>query len=208
MRRSISFAGRISVSETTTDYSFDEHCRLLGKLCITWSIVDRHLTDVMSILIGCGPLITSSLLTAVDSIQARCEAAKNLAIHHKLEESWLSDFSGFLDMIARPVAAKRNRYIHDYWAIDDNGLVRLDLRTKRGKPQSHQPIALKHGEWTATEPEEVHAFVDQVYWVGHVMLGIRGDLAVWRDEGQLPAPSALSKMGDLAGFQCKSPNPA
>lgn len=58
--------------------SLDMHMYALGRLCITWAALDRHLTDLLGDVLGVSRGAAATL-GMVENVAPRCEALKKLS---------------------------------------------------------------------------------------------------------------------------------
>lgn len=150
------------MSEPAISPSFDAHLRALGRLCITWAVLNRHLTDLISVYIGQGPEITAALYSGNETLFARCEALKKLILVRPLTEKWDAQLTALAGTIMQPLGRDRNRYVHDEWHDGDLGIVRIDFRTTREQPQSRQKMRLRSVQWYHDEAEKVRRLSDEI----------------------------------------------
>lgn len=150
------------MSDPAISPSFDAHLRALGRLCITWAVLNRHLTDLASVLIGAGPEITAAIYSGNETLGPRCEAIKKLVVVRPPSEKWQEKLTALVEQIQFQIGPLRNRFVHDEWHDGQDGITRIDFRTSLEKAQAHQKKTLRSARWHHDEAERVEQLVGEI----------------------------------------------
>ena len=141
------------MAELSKTIAFDLHARALGVLCITWATLDRHLTDLLADMVPCTRKAAACLAMA-DNVAPRCETIKKLAYEKGFQDEWCETLGAGLDNILN-LARSRNRFVHDYWAVQEGQLERLDKRALVKSKGAKLGKELVFETWHKHLPEEV-----------------------------------------------------
>ena len=177
---------------------FEAHCLALGRLCVAWATVDRQLNDLMGALIGCSPAATASITSTADGVSARCDILARLAYENPVSEDWPELFGKLVQRVTQ-LSAKRNRYVHDYWAFTKGTLVRMDRRASAKRPQSRQPVKLTYDTEHVTAPGEVDRLAEEIGKTAFILHAALRDVRDWRGPHRWRvSPTLLGRALDLA----------
>lgn len=117
--------------------------------------MNRHLTDLASVLIGQGPEITAAIYSGNENLFARCEAIKKLIVVRGLTDKWREKLTALVTTIQKDIGPARNRYVHDEWHDGHWGITRLEFRSTREKPQAFKKERLSTSRWHYGEAKKV-----------------------------------------------------
>jgi hypothetical protein len=172
---------------------FDAHCMALGKLCVAWAIVDRQLNDLLGALLGSSPTATACLASTVDAVGARCDIMRRLIHEDPLTEEWVTLCTKMLVTVSDDLAARRNRYVHDYWSLTEGTLVRLDRRVIAKRPQSRQPVKLSFDSEHATPPDAIERLTEEIGQMVFLLHVAARDVRDWKKHRFRPTPPLLCR---------------
>jgi hypothetical protein len=127
----------------------------------------------------------------VIDVAPRCEIIKRLLMIEAPSVEWRECCNSLLQRVSGEVAPLRNRYVHDHWSLEPEGLVRTDKRGKIGRPQSHQPEAFLFNTEHVTDPLILERFNAKVQMVMTGLAFAELDLAEWRKRGLPIKPSPI-----------------
>lgn len=181
------------MSDSPQAPSFDMHMLALGRLCVTWATLDRHLTELISAYTGLSSSMTACVVAASDNIAPRCEILRLLAAESTPSPEWQSDFMMMVDIIRQQLAPLRNRFVHDYWTLSEGTLQRLESKASAKRPQAMQPHQLTFQRWHDHQPSEVDNLAVRVASIILVVRVAQADVQDWR-RGQGQFRGSLTKM--------------
>lgn len=124
--------------------------------------MNRHLTDLASVLIGAGAEITAAIYSGNETLSPRCEALKKLIVVRQLNRNWQSKLTELVERVQFDIGPARNRYVHDEWHDGDFGITRIDFRTTLEKPQARQQRRLRTARWHYDEAEKVERLSGEI----------------------------------------------
>jgi hypothetical protein len=159
---------------------YEAHCMALGNLCVVWATIDRQLNDLMAALIGCSPAATACIASAADTVGARCNIMRNLVHEDPINEEWAKLFVKMLTSISGDLAARRNRFVHDYWGFTEGTIVRLDRRATAKRQQSRAPIKLIYDTEHVTPPGAVAALSKEISQMSFILHSALRDVQDWK----------------------------
>lgn len=169
---------------------FVAHMLALGRLCVISAYVDRLLTDLIQVFLGCTDAQAAIIATQNDRTASRCKMIKSLAAENSPGKAWLAALNGLIDHLFI-CGEKRNRYVHDQWSVESGSLARKDRRASVKKPQSHGEPKLVFDTKHVTPPEDVTDLAVLYAITAFCLHGAKKDLEAWKQSGQLPTPSLL-----------------
>lgn len=109
----------------------EKHFAAIGKLCASWALLDRELNRLLAVMLNCDAKQIAAIATQVDNVAARCRLIRHLIYTIPGQKWWRDDFEKVLTIIEQKISAKRNRYVHDSWTVDDEKMwVKTDRRSK------------------------------------------------------------------------------
>lgn len=129
----------------------------IGEVCIWWADLEVLVQDVafhLSILVTDAEtesnFNTLNLILSTADIRQTIAIVKLLAHHVNSPRSpnfydKVETLMNYLDNEAR---SERNRFVHDSWVKDREGVIRANLGPKVRRPQSHQRVI----EWQVARP--------------------------------------------------------
>lgn len=166
----------------------DRHLLALGRLCVAWAVMDRKLTDVASVLIGRGPIVTAAIFPGAENMTPRSEAIKKLiVVEAPGDVEWQKQLTSLVKDVAGRLARRRNRLTHDEWFQTENELVRIQWAA-RIDAQEDGSSRLNAGQRTNENPDEVEGFVKEIERAAYQLSLAAITLSRWRREGQPPEP--------------------
>lgn len=180
------------------------HMLALGRLCVVSAYVDRLLTDLIQVFLGCTDAQAAIIGTENDKAAARCNIIKKLAAEASPSPEWRVALDQTIKRLLS-YGEKRNRYVHDCWSLTSGSLERLERRATVRKPQSFELSELTFDTRHVTPPDEVTDVAVQYAITAVCLLGATKDLETWKLEGNLPKPSLLITT-DQARVRHAAPN--
>jgi hypothetical protein len=121
-----------------------QHAEAIGMLCIYMATLDHVITIFMERLLEIDETSAACVAASASDLSQRCEIVRRLVFLKAPSDDWRECVTGLINVIQNEVAPRRNRFVHDDWAVRENEMVRHDRRIKIQRPQSHQPAQLIH----------------------------------------------------------------
>lgn len=175
----------------------------LGRLCITWAALDRQLTDLLGDVLGVSRGAAATL-GMVENVAPRCEALKKLSYERGYQPEWCELFEKLMDNVVK-LASERNRFVHDFWAVSEGSLERLDKRARFESLGAGFGKKLVFETWHKHLPREVDELCVRVATTILLIQVARKDVLNVSGRGPLPEPTLLSKLRDMIVPQEHSP---
>jgi hypothetical protein len=185
--------------------TFALHMMALGRLCVVSAYVDRLLTDLIQVFLGCTDAQAAVIATQTERIAARCNMIKHLAAADPPSTEWREAIVRVVNRL-QTQGEQRNRFVHDQWSLTSGSLERLDRRTSVKKRQAREAPQLEFDTKHITPVGEVDQLAAEYALTAICLLGATKDLEFWRHEGRLPERSMLL-VTDLARLPPRAPNP-
>jgi hypothetical protein len=181
----------------------DRHALQLGRLCISWSILDSYLDKIIAALIPASPDRVSAITTSASDTSQRCEMIKRLIVIENPGAAWRDWLIALINRVAAELSPTRNRYIHDNWHIKDLKLIRTDRRGKVGRPQAREDVQFTYDIEHVTDPSDVEKLISKTNLVWAMLAFAEYDLRHWRRKGQPlePLPQHIPASKPSARYQ-------
>ncbi len=93
----------------------EEHLAAIGRVCVSWSVMDSTLSYLVSTLAGVDDVLDSSALTGPMKMGEKIEIARALG-HQKLSPENFHGLDQLLNAIDGTLRTERNRIVHDDWS--------------------------------------------------------------------------------------------
>lgn len=170
---------------------FAYHMLAIGRLCVTWALLDRYLSDCVAILLDCSAAQAACITTETRDVSERCRLLKTLSYLEAPSKEWRSVFERVLDHISNTLGPKRNRYVHDYWKPTGAALERISRIAKIAKPQAFKEKELTFETTHATPYNEVDDFTARLTVTLSGLHLALIDLRNWRAGRALESPLLL-----------------
>jgi len=165
---------------------FAAHMIALGRLCVTWSYMERLLNETLPPLLGCSDAQAAVIATEMSGTSTICNMLKTLAYADAPSPEWRDSFEKVLNQISGELAPIRNRYVHDYWTLSEGSIERLDQRAKLQKPQAFKDKGLHFNSWHTAKPGEIDDLSAKAAIFIMILYAARSDLIKWRQLGKTP----------------------
>lgn len=162
----------------------DSHALQLGRLCISWAVLDSYLDKILGALLRCTPDKISAITTSAGDVGQRCEMIKRLIVIENPGAAWRNWLIALITRASGELAPLRNRYVHDGWHVKELKLIRTERRGKVGKPQSRTEPQYTYDAEHVTDPQDVLRLIMKVNLVWTMLAFAEYDLRVWREKGQ------------------------
>lgn len=119
---------------------FDEIATALGYLSFRYAALEDNINSHIFTVFQHSELARAVIDHSGDNLQRRLELVEKLAHMVEMPEPWLNDFESVAKGIRNNVLPKRNRFVHDSWAMmDETRWEQRYLRLALKKPQADQP---------------------------------------------------------------------
>lgn len=160
-----------------------ELAKHLGFVVIVWGMVEEATRELFGsvALINEGDRHVTQTVLAHTPFRDQVNILRRTAFIRRPDSDWYRDLDALLTRIERPLHDKRNRFIHDPWIENDDGII---VRTERGKGEV--TVAKDKGTRTlkVTEPkpatlDEVRAFLNEAYDAHKALIQFRIDYILW-----------------------------
>ena len=176
---------------------FDAHCLALGRLCVAWAVINRQLNDLLGALTRATPAAVACITSSIDAVGSRCEMVRKLGYEDPISPEWAQLLDKTTIHIAQELAPRCNRYVHDYWCVDEGALRAPDRRARVRRAQSRQPIDLTFDvdQVTPTDAvDQLRTEVGQATFMPHAALR---DAQMWRQHRTRAVPPLICRAYDL-----------
>lgn len=110
---------------------FDDHASAIGYVCITWSILEAHVNQMVAYLCGIQPGTDESrTLTNNIDFRRKLEIIQTMGFLKKPNDEWWADTRWLTaSHIDNDLRNRRNRFVHDVWIADEEGWIKRQERT-------------------------------------------------------------------------------
>lgn len=125
------------------DPALTEHHLALGVVCREWASLEQDVGWALAMLLKTESIATPMILRPVD-VRDQLASIKIGALFSSLSKRWTEsvvDTANYIDNDLRPL---RNRYVHDHWFVDVDGVTvyRLEISLTLRRPQSREALNL------------------------------------------------------------------
>lgn len=176
---------------------FDAHCLALGRLCVSWSVVDRQLNDLLAAFTKASPAAVACITSSIDAVGSRCEMLRKLGYEDAVGDEWSTAFDKLMVRLSQDLAPQRNRYVHDYWSMTDGALRVLDRRARVGRGQSRESAKLTYDAEGVVPVDAVDRLCEEVGQMAFMLHAALRDVRDWRRSRQRAIPPLLCRAYDL-----------
>lgn len=152
--------------------TLDQHDRIaltIGRVCYWWSAIEiltRDMCHHLSAVINrafLDPAVSSPIYILADNMdmRERVIALKTLACT-ALPLADFNRFESLLNRIDNEIRSERNRFVHDIWNVEENGIYRIKMGTRVQREQAFKVQPKLLSEKTYGSITEVEAFAETV----------------------------------------------
>lgn len=167
-----------------------ELAKRLGFVVIVWGMVEeatRELLDSVA-LINEGDRHVTQTILAHTAFRDQINILRRTAYIRRPDTTWYSELDALLSKIESELHAKRNRFIHDPWIENDDGII---VREERGKGEisvakKGGTRSLKRAEPKPATLDEIIAFLDEAYAAHVKLVDFRRDYLIWFSQNPPP----------------------
>jgi hypothetical protein len=133
----------------------EEHLAAIGRVCVSWSVMDSTLSYLVSTLAGVDDVLDSSALTGPMKMGEKIEIARALG-HQKLSPENFHGLDQLLNAIDGTLRTERNRIVHDDWSADPDTTTPTRLNSRpRYEKRPNQPRSMVYFTQTDQDTKEV-----------------------------------------------------
>jgi hypothetical protein len=105
---------------------------------------------------------TGAMIDCLD-FRSQIVAVRVGVISTNQDAIWAQEVTDTLNYIDGDLRSARNRCVHDYWWVADDGTVKRGTRApKVVRPQAYKPLHVKHGEMTEETLPRMRSLVSDV----------------------------------------------
>lgn len=167
-----------------------ELAKRLGFVVIVWGLVEEATRELLGsvALINEGDRHVTQTVLAHTAFRDQINILRRTAYIRRPDSTWYSELEVLLSKIEGELHAKRNRFIHDPWIEDEDGII---VRTERGKGEisvakSGGERSLKLSKPKPATLDEINSFLDEAYAAHVKLVDSRRDYILWFAENPPP----------------------
>jgi hypothetical protein len=178
------------MSEPTDAY--DRYMLAIGRLCAAWAILDREINALLKELLKISDAQVACLATEMNDVAPRCRLLKTLSYTVPAPTQWKEAMSNLSGVIMNHISPQRNRYVHDYFSISDDALIKFDRRVKLSKISSFSDLTLHFDITESVTAEMVELVTIKAMSSAANLASARFDLEFLSEIGSFPEAPQLS----------------
>lgn len=151
---------------------YDEIARAVGDVCLHWVTIEDVINDLISHLAVYihsdfeNPATGDILHITLSQMDVRQKIATSKVLAHHINTPDSPNFydqtASLLNYLDNTVRPERNRYVHDYWSVEGEEIIRAKFGAKVHRPQSRQRILSMWSERRYKNLDAAQAFIENL----------------------------------------------
>jgi hypothetical protein len=157
----------------------------IGFFVIVWSLVEESVRDLyVALAIQSDDRSVTRAIVSNVTFRQQVDTIRRIAVLHRPGTEWEANLAKCLKDVDGPLAIKRNRFIHDPWIENDDGVIEQHFRGRDETVLSAKDgkRGLKLVEPKARSLDDLRAVLDEAYAAHVELVNLRAEYFMWRVE--------------------------
>jgi hypothetical protein len=184
-------SGNMGVIETLDFY--DRYLLAIGRLCATWSVLDRELNSLLAALLDVDEPQIACIATEMNDVAPRCRLVKTLLYTVDVPADWRADVAELCNIISNQIGPSRNRLVHDRFGVSEDQILKMDRRAKLIKPTSFSDLKLEYDREELVDKDTVENVALKAMAASARLATARFDLEYLKRENTFPEEPSLER---------------